>query len=180
MSTQKTFNMCYGINLHFTNKSYSVIKYGTNTTPAHNAYNQLSPAQKFRFSWLYEKFPNTQDLVYACIGCQLDDVNIQYGTKEEIKDAYLKFKGRRESLTYSLKNDRSRHETSGFITTDKLFFKYLVGEYIPEYVILASHGTQDLEILYESPNFSWAKDKILKLMKYRDFFNVNKYLPIIK
>lgn len=172
--------MVFGMNLHFTAPQYSVLKYGIQTKSAFTKYDTLKDGQKFRLEWLAREFVSMQDLVYACIGCQFDDVSILYGTKEDIRDSFLKFKGRREAITYSLKTDRGRHENSGFITTDKLIFKYLVDEYSAEYVILLTHGTTELEDLYNSPNLSWAKDKILKLMKYRDFFNASKYLHLIE
>lgn len=180
MNIQKTFEMCYGLSLHFKLDSYSVLKYGTHTKPATAKYESLTDAQKFRYEWLMRKYPDMQDLIYACIGCQFDDVNLQFGNRDEIHDSFLKFKGRRESMTYCLKGNISKHENCGFIPTNKLIFKYLVDEYIPEYVILLTYGTNELEDLYNSPNLLWARDKILKLMKYRDFFNANKYLYLIE
>lgn len=180
MNLQKTFCMVFGMNLHLTVKSYSVLKYGINTKTAFAKYESLSATQKFRLEWLGREFVLMQDLCHACIGCQFDDVSILYGTKEDVRDAFIKIKGRREAITYTLKSNIKKHEDSGFIPTDKLIFKYFVDEYCPEYVILRTHGTQDLENLYDSPNFSWGRDKILKLMKYRDFFNTSKYLHLIE
>lgn len=180
MNIQKTFNMVFGMNLHFYVLDYSVLKYGTNTKAAAAKYESLSNAQKTRYEWLMRRFVSTQDLVYACIGCQLSEVNMVFGSKDDITDAFLKFKGRRDAMSYSLNVDIKKHKDGGFIATDKLIFKYLIDEISPEYVILLSHGTNDLEDLYNSPNLSWAKDKVLKLMKYRDFFNSSKYLHLIE
>ena len=180
MTPQAAFKMFWGISLHFGSMDYSVLKYGTNTKAAQAKFDSMSKEQRYRFEWLATKFVDTQDLVYACIGCQFDDVNIQYGNKEDIMDAYFKFKARREAMSYNIKSDQTKHELLGFIPTNKLIFKYFVGEISPEYIILLCNETDELLDLYSSPNFSWAKDKILKLIKYISFFNSSKYLHLIE
>jgi hypothetical protein len=172
--------MYFGLNLHFTQNSYNVLTYGMNTKPAQTKFESMTREQGFKFEWLADKFPNTQDLVYACIGSQFDCVSVQFGLKEDVMDSYFKFKARRESLTYTIKNEISKHEIIHNLPINKLIFKYLIGEFSPEYMLLITHNTDLLLNLYESPNFSWAKDKILKLMKYKFFFNVQKYLPLIE
>lgn len=172
--------MYFGLTLHFTQYPYDVLKYGMNTKTAQSKYDSLTRDQLFRFEWLAGKFPDTQDLIFACIGAQFDDVNIQFGLKQDILDSYIKFKARRESLTYTIKGEMVKHELENNISIDKLIFKYFIGNYSPEYVILLCSGTDKLSRLYESPNLVWAKDKILKLIKYQSFFNVNKYLPLIE
>lgn len=159
---------------------YSILTYGVNTQAAQTKYDSLSEEQKYRFVWLANKYPQTQDLVYACIGAEFSDVSIPFGTKEEVIESYFKFKGRRESLTYHLKSEISKHELDNNIPLDKLIFKYLVGNHSPEYMLLLTHNTDKLEKLYQLPNISWAKDKILKLIKYRNFFNEKKYIHLIE
>lgn len=166
--------------MHFSSMKYSVLKYGTNTKAAQSKYDTLSTMQRFRFDWLCSKFSDEQDLVYACIGCALDNVNMQFDTKENILESYHKFKSRRESLTYTLKSDIIKHKNLNFIPVNKLIFKYLVAEISPEYVLLLCHGTNELNELYGSSNFLWAQNKILNLIKYTPFFNVNKYLHLIE
>lgn len=180
MTSKKAFCICFGFNLHFTQMSYSVIKYGMNTKAAIAKFESMTQEQKYRFEYLSSKYVDTQDLVYACIGTQFDDVSIQYGTKDDITETFMKFKGRREAMTYKLKSDISKHESSGQLPLDKLIFKYLIGEFSPEYILLLCYNTNKLEELYESPNLSWARDKILKLIKYSDFFNAKKYLSLIQ
>lgn len=180
MNAQKAFKIWWGIHLHFASLKYSVLTYGTNTKSAQSKYDAMSVSQRYRFDWLSNKFHDHQDLVYACIGCELDGVNIQFGTKEDILDAYHKMKGRRESMTYTIRGDVSKHELLEFVPVNKLIFKYLVGEISPEYVILLCNGTDELANMYNSPNMTWAKDKILKLIKYVPFFNVPKYIKLIE
>ena len=180
MNQQAAFKMYWGIRLHFTQFSYNVLTYGMNTKPSQEKYDSMTKEQRFKFEWLGGKFPETQDLVYACIGSEFEDVSVQFGMREDVMDAYYKFKARRESLTHTLKSDITRHEMMGNPKLDKLIFKYFIGEVSPEYVILLCHDSAQLMELYESPNLSWAKDKILKLIKYQSFFNVTKYLPLIK
>lgn len=172
--------MFWGIRLHFSSLEYNVLTYGMNTKPAQAKYDAMTKEQLFKFEWLSGKFPETQDMVYACIGSEFEDVNVQFGMREDVMDAYYKFKARRESLTYTLKSDISRHDLMENRSIDKLIFKYFIGEFSPEYVILLCHDSDQLMQLYESPNLSWAKDKILKLIKYQSFFNVTKYLPLIE
>lgn len=171
--------MFWGLKLHFSSIEYSVLTYGTNTKSAQAKFDTLSQEQRFRFEWLVGRYPGTQDLVYACIGCEFDFVSVQFGNKEDVIDSYFKFKGRRESLTYTIKSDIKKHETLDFIPIDKLIFKYFIGEISPEYAILLCRETDDLIKLYDAPNLSWAKDKILKLIKYADFFNTTKYIHLL-
>lgn len=168
------------MNLHFSSLKYSVLSYGTNTKAAQSKFDSLSREQLFRFDWLAERFKDPQDLVYACIGCQFEDVNMQFDPKQSVLDAYFNFKSRRESLTHTIKSDFIKHEINNFIPVNKLIFKHLVGEFSPEYVLLLCHGTDELNNLYNSPNLSWAKDKILKLIKYVPFFNAPKYTHLIE
>ena len=179
MNQASTFFMYFGMNLHFTSLEFSVLKYGTITKAAQSKYESLSRACKYRFEWLSDKFPATQDLVYAYIGSQFDSVNAQFDSKEEVLDAYIKFKSRRESLTYSIKGDIANHESINMMPIQKLIFKYFVGEYSPEYIILLCEDSDVLFELYNSPNLVWAKDKILKLIKYKSFFNVSKFSHLI-
>ncbi len=177
MNPQKAFNFHFGINLHFSNRDYSILKYGANTKQAINKFNLLTVDQKFRFEWLSYRFVNTQDLVYACIGTQFDDINIQFDTKESIVESYLRFKGRRESLTYNLKNEISKYKDVKF---NKLLFKYFTKEVSPEYLLLVSNNTTLIDDTYNDQNFSFSKHKILKLMKYNDFLPKKKYLPLFE
>jgi hypothetical protein len=84
MNTKKAFNLYFGTHLHFTQKSYSVLKYGTNTKAAESKFSGMSREQLFRFDWLSNKFTDTQDLMYAIIGCEFDGVSVQFGNKDEI------------------------------------------------------------------------------------------------
>lgn len=167
------------MNLHFSSMEYSFLTYGTNIKAAQTKWNCMSEQQRFRYEWLSQKYPHTQDLVYAYIGSQFDDVSIQFGQRESIVDAFFKFKGRRESLTHNIKSDFIKHELTDFIPIDKLIFKYFVGEYSPEYIILLTENTNDLLCIYDLPNFSWARPKLLKLIKYKSFFNTEKYTHLI-
>lgn len=179
MNTEKAFKMYLGMHLHFTSLKYSVLTYGTNTKSAQTKYESLTQAQRYRFEWLASKFVAPQDLVYACIGCEFAGVNLQYDTKDDVMEAYLKFKARRESLTYTIKNDISKHEILEFIPVNKLIFKYFIGQTSPEYILLISDDVA-LMTLYESANMAWAREKILKLIKYSGFFNKQKYSHLIK
>ncbi len=179
MNAQKAFKMYFGINLHFTSLKYSILTYGTNTKSAQSKFDSLTQEQTYRFIWLGDRFKDVQALVYACIGCQFADVDMRYGNKDEIVDAYLKFKSRRESMTYTIKGDINRH-IDNQLPLNKLIFKYLIGEYSPEYMLLLSYETDQIQQLYESQNLSWARDKILKLIKYAPFFNTTKYIHLIE
>lgn len=180
MNQQAAFKMYFGLNLHLTTLPYDLLKYGINTKVAQAKYDSLTQEQLFRFDWLASKFPDMQDLVFSCIGSQFNDVSVQFGLKQDILDSYIKFKSRREALSYTIKGEVIKHESENNVPLSKLIFKYFIGNYSPEYVILLSHGTDKLENLYDCSNLSWAKDKILKLIKYKSFFNATKYLPLIE
>lgn len=178
MNAGTAFKLYWGINLHMTTMDYSMLEYGANTKSANSKFESLSSEQRYRFEWLSTKYPDTQDMVYAMLGCQLDEINVPYDNREEIVDSYYKFRRRRDTLGHVLKKERLKDELSGFIPTEKIIFKYLVGEYSPEYMLLRDHNKGELLKLYHHPNYSWNKTKLLKLMKYSSFFNINKYLHV--
>lgn len=156
-----------------------MLKYGVNTKSAISKYQTLSQEQRFRYQWLSDHFSEMQDLIYASIGCQFSDVSIVYGSKDEVKEAFVAFKGRRESLSRVIKQNIEDHKKSGSQGMEKIIFSYFIGAYSPEYIILLDHGHDYLNNMYNSSNMSWARHKILKLIKYKQFFNVPKYLPLL-
>jgi hypothetical protein len=179
VSPQKAFNFYWGVRLHFLQPTYSMIKYGTNTKAANSKYEVMSTDKKYRFDWLSKKYPESQDLAYACIGCEFEEISVQYAPKEEIVNAFFKFKSRRESLTYTLKSQISKYKDSEITEIDKILLKYLAGEYSPEFMLLLAHNNDKLQELYDNKNLSWAKSKILKIIKYSDFFNTQKFYPLL-
>lgn len=179
MSPRAVFRICFGMNLHFTNEKYSVIKYGTDTEKSNEIYSNMSQGARYRFEWLSGKYVSNQDLMYAILGCQFDDISIQYDIKTDIHDSYIKYKSRREAITYNLKSELSKFEELKDKSYDKLFFKYIVGEFSPEFMLLMNNSDQ-LNDLYYNKNFIWARGKMLKLIKYKDFFKVENYHHLIE
>jgi hypothetical protein len=172
--------MSFGIHLHFTRMDYSVVKYGTNTKSAIAKFDSLSTEQKYKFEWLATKFGNnTQDIVYACIASEFANLSVQFSPKEEIVGAYYKFKARRESMSYSLKSEVQKYLDLPDKNIDKIIVKYLVQEYSPEFILVLCDGSDNLSRLYSSPNFAWAKNNIMKVIKYESFFNTKKYTSLL-
>lgn len=179
MSPQNAFKMWWGLNLHFSSIDYNMLKYGYNTRPAQSKLDSMSKAKMYRFEWLGTRFPDTQDFVYAMLGCIFSDVDVQFGKKDDILEAYYKFKSRREGMTYNLKSNMSQYESEGCPDVTKLILKYLSGKYSPEFIILLCYDTDKLSEMYNSDSLSWARGSILKLIKYGAFFNAPKYLKIV-
>ena len=167
------------MNLHFSSKAYSIVKYGNDTKIANAKYDSLTENQKFRFKWLSENYVSNQDLMYAILGCQFEDVSIQFDLKADIHDAYIKFKSRRESITYSLQSELSKLDLLQDKSVGKIIFKYFTGEFSPELILLIS-SPEELEMLYNNKNLSWAKPKILRLIKYSDFFQASKFSQLLQ
>lgn len=179
MIPSTVFKITYSVNLHFTSKTYSMLKYGTNTKAASVKWDKMGQGQRYKYEWLADKIRSTEDMMYLSIGCQFDSVSIPYGSKDDILESYYKFKSRRESLTQSIKNDIKKHKDTDFVGLEKLIFSYFIASYSPEYIILLDEKEKLIDKMYVSPNLSWAKDKILKLIKYRSFFNSQRYLPLL-
>lgn len=180
MNERKTFRYFYGLNLHFKNETFNILKYGYDLKAIQTKFDGMSSAQKYQFVWLGNKFKTTEDIVYACIGCIFDGVDMQYGTRDEILKAYYKFKARREGLAYAIKNDHEKREYDDTaVNFEGLIYKYLAKEYCPEYVILNDPDLTQLKSLYQDRNFGFCRDKILYLIKYSQFFNSSKYANII-
>lgn len=179
MTPQKAFGYFHGIHLHFVSEDYNVLKYGPNTKHAQAKFKSMSTEQRYKFQWLCTKFPETQDVVYACIAAEFAEIDIRYADKIEITDAYFDFKSRRESMSHTLKSNYTKYELDGELTLNKVIFSYFAGDYCPEFILLLDKFEDKLETMYASKTLSFAKPKILKLIKYTDFFNTSKYLDII-
>lgn len=179
MTAEKAYGYFYGIHLHFTTENYNVLKYGPNTQQARSRYDILTRDQKYRFDWLANRFTQTQDLVYACIGSEFSGLNIRYADKTDIIDAYFKFKSRRESITHNLVSEYSKYKLDGSPQPSKIIFQYLAGKYSPEFILLLDSDTEFLTQLWSSNTLSFAKPQILCLLKYKHFFSAEKYLDTI-
>jgi hypothetical protein len=179
MTPQKAFCTFWGMKLHFSSESYSVLKYGISTKASIAKYDAFTQNQKYRFEWLSSKFADPQDLVYCCIGSEFDSVSVQFDSKEDVLESYLKFKRRREAMSYTLKQNISKYADVECKDYDKIAMQYFIGQYCPEFMLLLNYETDKLETLYNSPNFIWAKAKLLKLKKYQDFFNCKKYSSLL-
>jgi hypothetical protein len=180
MTPLTAFKITYAVNLHFTSADYSMLKYGINTKSAVTKYDRLTQGQRYKYDWLASKVSDQQDMMYLAIGCQFDSVSVPYGSKDEILESYRVFKARREGLSYAIKHDIEKHKTtSESVGLEKLIFSYLIGSYSPEYILLLDEQQHLLDKMYNAPNLSWAKDKILKLIKYKHFFNTQRYLPLL-
>lgn len=179
MTPLKAFKISKALSLHFSNESYSVLKYGTNNKAFASSFEKLSENQKYRYNWLSTKFQLDQDLVYCCIANIMDGVNIQYGDKQEIYDNFLVLKGRREAIGFYISEDFNKwvEEKESF---PKTFFKYMVKEYCPEFMLcLSDVQNHALVDMYHSESYAFAKTDILRLLKYKDFFNTKKYVENI-
>ena len=174
MTTGEAFGYYYGIHLHFSSEKYSVIKYGIATAAAITKFNKMSESQKFKFEWLRKTFQTNKDLIYACIGSELEDLNIQYAEKQAIYDAYIKYKSRRESLTYYLTNELKRYNAS-VKGKDSLFLGYFSKQYSPEFVLLMDADLSQLDQVRSNPTLLFAEQSFFKLHKYKSFFNPTKY-----
>lgn len=177
MSPSTAFGYYFGMHLHFSSEKYSIIKYGIKTNATIDRYNKLTQPRRYKFEWLANKFPKTEDLVYACIGCELDNVNIQYSDKQSILDSYINYKTRREALTYRLKTELQKYYSSDQILDyNGLIFGYYSKTYSPELTLLLdSTYYNKLNATQNDPTFLFAHREILKLRKYLSFFNPAKY-----
>jgi hypothetical protein len=178
MNPRKAFSYYHGFHLHFMNEKYSILKYGTQTTVASKAFDKLPGGIKYKYDWVSNNFQTTQNIVYACIGNELKDLDIKFGNKQEILDNYIEYKKRRESISYVLKEEYTKYMEKGEFKFHQLIFNYLASIYSPEFVLLMDHETDNLIKVLDSPQFSFARPKLLKLIKYKSFFSPVNYLTI--
>lgn len=179
MTPFKAFAYYHGLHLHFTSEKYSILKYGAETKAAETKWKLMTQPQKFRFQWVSNKFQTTQDLVYAVIGAELNDLDCKFCDKQLVIDNYHKYKSRRESMTYSLNDEFAKYTIKNEFKFHQLIFNYLANIYSPEFVLLLDHPHNNLEKILNDSAFSFARPKILKLIKYKNFFSPIKYLHII-
>lgn len=180
MNITTAFGYYYGMHLHFSSEKYDMLKYGIKTDATINKYNRLTQAQRYRFEWCANKFAKTEDMVYACIGCELDNINIQYADKQSIIDSYINYKTRRESLTYRLKNELTKYFNSDQEKDlNGLIFGYYSKIYSPEMVLIFDTVRNELYNKLHDKSFLFAHREILKLRKYLSFFNPSKYAYLL-
>lgn len=179
MTPFKAFSYYHGLHLHFSSEKYSILKYGPETKPTIKKWETLSPGYKRRFIWLSEKFQITQDLVYAVIASELNDLDCRFCDKQLILDAYHKYKSRRESISYNLTNEFDKYQTRGEFKFHQLIFNYLANLHSPEFVLLLDAESDNLTKILNDSAFLFARPKILKLIKYKNFFSPTKYQHII-
>lgn len=179
MTPSKAFFYYHGLHLHFTTEKYSILKYGPDTELARTKFKALSDGYKFRFNWMSQKFANTQDLVYAVIASELKDVDVKFDNKQTVIEHYHEFKSRRESISTVLKSEFNKYTERNEFKFHQLIFNYLAGIYSPEFVLLLDHNHDNLQKILKLDSFAFARPKILKIIKYKDFFNPAKYLHII-
>ena len=178
MTPRKAFSYYHGMHLHFLSDTYSILKYGAQTTQASKAFDRLKPGIKFKFDWLANNFQTTQNLVYASMGNELKDVDIKFGNKQEILDNYFEYKSRRESISYVLKEEYEKYLSKNEFKFHQLVFNYLAQVYSPEFILLMDHESNNLAKILDHPQFSFARAKLLKLIKYKSFFSPTHYLDI--
>lgn len=176
----KAFKYWWGIHLHFTSESYSVLTYGQNTKSAQNKFDSMSPEQKSRFEWICTKFVFAQEVVYASIGCQFSSIDIRYSQKSDIIKAYQKYKSRKEGLSYALKLDMTKYETAGHPKLNTILLEYLSGSYSPEFVLIIDSFENSLQSFYTNRNYVWCRSEILKLIKYRNFFSPKPHQSLVQ
>lgn len=179
MSPFTAFKIISSVELHFGSLKYSMLKYGISTKQICTKFANLTPGQKYKYEWFSTKFPSNQDVLYAAIACVFKEISPQFAPKEEILEAQLKFKGRREAMTYFLKGDHSKFSCKEDQSSKSVFFSYLGSEINPEYVILRDFKEPFLENFYNDLSMTWASSKILKLIKYKDFFNHTNYIHLL-
>lgn len=181
LSPNKAFDYFFGIHLHFNNEKYSVVKYGVTTSGSRTKFDGLSEAQKYKFQWLANKFgDDTQNLVYTCIACEFAELDIRYAEKIDIIEAYYKFRSRRESLTYDINCNYDKYKDLENKNLRKVVFSYLSGKFSPEFILLLLTVENSFDLIYNDKTLTFARQKLLKLLKYQDFFNTKKYITLIQ
>lgn len=182
MSPNKAYYFYNGLRLHFMSESYSFLKYGPATKQSISKYNKLSEAQRYKFEWLGNKFMKTQDMVYACLGCELDNINIQFAEKQTIIDSYIKYKTRRESLTYFLRNEIFNFFTlydKSNLNFKTLLLGYFCNKFSPEMLIVFDFDDIHISEAINNQEYVFAKESFIKLQKYRSFFNPKNYTHLL-
>lgn len=180
MNIEKTFKVYWGLHMHFTKPGFNFLKYGPNTKIAIQKFKELSQAQKYKFEWMNTRFSSMQDLVYAVIASELNELDCRFADKQAIMDSYLAFKANREALSYNLTAEFDKYKSRNEFKFHQLMFNYFAKQYSPEFVLLLDAESDNLSKILDDKLFSFARPKILKLIKYKYFFSLTKYQHIIQ
>jgi hypothetical protein len=172
MTPKNAFKYYTALHLHFNNLEYEMQKYGINTRAANSAWDNLSENHRFRFDWLANTYINDQELVLTIIGAELAGLSIRFDSKDDIKKTSNSIRSRRNAIKYHLENEKSKYDIEDM---DSVIMSYFSGTCIPEYVLLRDNTTEILKTYLVKPEFSFARSEVIKLIKYRTFFNPTKY-----
>jgi hypothetical protein len=179
ISQKAAFKLYFGIGLHFKLHDYSMLKYGSNTIAADLKWSKQTQEQRYRFAYLADKLGDIQNMVYACIACEFADIRLAFDSKEDVLRTYYAFRAKREGIEYLLNSEYQKWQDSGMPTGELLIKKYLMGVYSPEFMLcMEQAGHTKIQTMYDDKNMSWARPKLLKVLKYRAFFNPIKYVSI--
>ena len=173
MTPKNAFKFSAAIRLHFSNLDYEMQKYGINTRAANAQWDKLSEAQRYRFNWLADTYINDQELVLTLIGLELSGLTARFSDKDDIKKASAKIRSRRNAIVYNIENESIRHNHQSM---HQLILHYFSGNVIPEYMLYRDPTTETLRSFLNRPDLSFARTEIIKLIKYRTFFNPLKHI----
>ena len=179
MTPSKAYCYYHGLHLHFGSEKYSILKYGAETKQAITKFKSLTAPQKYRFQWVSDKFNTTQDVVYATIASELNELDVRFADKQSILDSYFVFKANREALSYNLSAEFIKYQSGNEFKFHQLMFNYFAKQYSPEFVLLLDNKSDNLSKILNDNLFSFARPKILKLIKYKNFFSPTKYQYIL-
>lgn len=169
-----TFKLWRAAHLHFTTPKFSIVKYGSKTAHLDKLYSKLTQMELKKFSNYGKVFNSKQEYCQAMIAAYLDGVNPRYDPIPEVKESYMQFMSRKQSMTYKLKLNYS-----SFLDSDKsvnwLISSWSRKEIIPEFLIMIDSIDNYIEHCYNQLEFIGYKDGLFKLQKYKELFKAESY-----
>ena len=183
VSPEKFFKIVRSVQMHFTQPSFDIRKYGTNSATIQSQckgkFGQGRAGPVVAACQYLSKFSiveNEQDCVYLGIACALGEINPFYDDRTDVLDVYYAFKRRRESLAYVLKGEIESLQGTNF-TTEELLFQCFTKKLSPEYILLTNEAS--LGILLIDPSKTYLRPGVQKLIKYSAFFRPEIYTYLL-
>lgn len=166
--------------VHFTNKSYNIF---TSNSKIHYGSNEIEEKgrQIIKFA---RKFNKDTDAGFFLIANYIEgNFNVPWNLDEESNDNYIKWIGRRESISYIVSNDvrlisdncNKSDLYTKFPHESNLFKLYLNKKISPETLILVDrYYTPFLDKWGLESISNMMQDKVFRLIKYKPFVKHNE------
>ena len=178
IDTVEAYRLIMVCNLHFNTEKFDCTKTAS-IKNINKRFELLSHKEQIQIRHLAGAFDSKQEFCKMLIACYMDEKDPRYTVRATAVECYKKYIARKESLSYRLELDHATHKDY-LNDWHTILNSVICGSCMPEYIVLIDKLYPFLDDIYDKVEFIGYKSLILKLRKFRSFFNPEKYYAIVK